>query len=103
MSSRKKGEPCVHGVRMLCKYCNQKRVCPDSEYEVQPINKKIIGIKVTHVVELNHPIETDIENPNKELTETTDEIFVGVDNLMYELGHNHKRAVAGYIYEGEEL
>ena len=35
--------------------------------------------------------------------ETTDEIFVGVDNLMYELGHNHKRAVAGYIYEGEEL
>lgn len=32
MSSRKKGEPCVRGVRMLCKYCNQKRACPDSEY-----------------------------------------------------------------------
>ena len=67
------------------------------------MNKKIIGIKVTHIVELNHSIETDIENPSKELSETTDEIFVGVDNLMYELGHNHKRAVAGYIYEGEEL
>ena len=32
MSSRKNREPCVHGVRMLCKYCNQKKVCPDSEY-----------------------------------------------------------------------
>ena len=103
MNSRKKGEPCIRGVIMPCKYCNQKRVCPDSEYEVQPISKKIIGIKLTHTVELNHPIEADIENPNKELTETTDEIFVGVDNLMYELGHNHKRAIAGYIYEGEEL
>ena len=67
------------------------------------MKEKIIGIKVTHVVKLNHPIETDLENPNKELTDTTDEIFVGVDNLMYELGHNHKRAYAGYIYEGEEL
>ena len=37
MSSRKNGEQCVHGVAMLCKYCNQKRVCPDSEYEVQPM------------------------------------------------------------------
>ena len=63
MSSRKNGEPCVRGVRMLCKYCNQKRVCPDSEYETQPMNKKIIGIKLTHTVELNHPIETDIEKP----------------------------------------
>ena len=36
MSNRKNGEPCVHGVRMLCKHCNQKKVCPDSEYEVQP-------------------------------------------------------------------
>ena len=67
------------------------------------MNKKIVGIKLTHTVELRNPIETDIENPSKELSETTDEIFVGVDNLMYELGHNHKRACAGYIYEGEEL
>lgn len=35
MSNRKNGDSCVHGVTMLCKYCNQKRVCPDSEYEVQ--------------------------------------------------------------------
>ena len=103
MSSRKNGEPCVRGVRMLCKYCNQRKVCPYSEYKMQSVNKKIIGIKVTYTVELNHPIETDIENPSKELSEVTDEIFVGVDNLMYELGHNHKRAVAGYIYEGEEI
>ena len=70
------------------------------------MNKKVIGIKVTHIVELNHPIEVDFEdldNINKDLADTTDEIFVGVDNLMYELGHNHKRAFAGYIYEGEEL
>ena len=67
------------------------------------MDKKIIGIKVTHIVELNHPIETNIENPNKELANTTDEIFHGIANLMYELGHNHKKGVAGYIYEGDEL
>ncbi len=67
------------------------------------MDKKVIGIKVTHIVELNHPIETDIENPNRELRETTDEIFDGVDNLVYELGHKHKWAVAGYIYDGEKL
>ena len=70
--------------------------------------KKVIGLRVTHIVELKQPIEVDFDNLdsdsiNIDLANTTDEIFVGVDNLMYELGHNHKRAVAGYIYEGEEL
>ena len=67
------------------------------------MNKKVIGIRVVHTIELNQPIETDLENPSKELREATDKIFAEVHNLAYEFGHNYKNGVAGYIYEGEEL
>ena len=75
--------------------------------------KKVIGLKFVHTVELKNPIEVDwrylenpnedLENPNKELSDITDKIFVGVDNLVYEFGHNYKHGIVGYIYEGDEL
>ena len=67
------------------------------------MKKKVIGIRVVHNVELNHPMEEDLENLSPELNDITERIFVGVDNLVCELGQNHKSAVAGYIYEGEEF
>ena len=66
------------------------------------MNKKVVGLRVTHVVELNHPIETDIENIDKNLDDITDEILASVDNLICELGHNHRYALGAFIYEGEE-
>lgn len=67
------------------------------------MNKKVVGLSITHTVKLNRPIETDIEDICKELGEITDEIFVSVDNLMDELGHTHRYAFGAFIYEGEEL
>lgn len=69
------------------------------------MNKKVVGLRVTNVVELNHPIETDIENIeniSEDLKYITDEIFDNVSNIICELGHNYKYGVGAYIYEGEE-